>query len=545
MYRFASACVAVLCLAIAAAGQTNTLSLPDTSGQSGQILHIPLQGSFQSQVSGITFSLLFDPNVLQIEGFSMQTNLTAGRLRVALAGAIPVVGGLPVLDLAVRLSGPAGTTSKLDLAAAVLNEGATAITVNDGLVTIVRLARISGSVLYRAAARPVFGTVVAARDLGTGTVTQTTTGNQGQYALASLAPGEYLLAPARVAVEASAIDVLDVSDILRHLVGITELSAGDQLAADVSGNGRVGTTDASLILRYLVGLEYEFPAGDFWRFAPDEVPVNLLQDEVRDFTAYLLGDVDGDWQEGPPPGKPVAASGPTLYFGPAVAAEPALTRFPLTGTGLSALRGGELRLVYDPNHLEAAAVRTADRTDGFMLAANLAEPGLVRVAFAGAAEVDGNGPLLLVDFREVGGTGTATPLTIETASLNGAALTGDALEPTVYVLGSARGEVPTAVSGTLTAQPRDATLAPAYPNPFNATTVLEYHLDGAAPVELTLYGVDGRCVRHLVREMRAAGTHRVTWDGLDNRGAAVASGAYFAHLQTGDTGITRSLMLLR
>ena len=180
-----------------------------------------------------------------------------------------------------------------------------------------------------------------------------------------------------------------------------------------------------------------------------------------------------------------------------------------------------------------------------MLAANLSDPGLVRIAFAGADEIDGNGALLLVDFRELGTTGTATPLTIETASLNGAALAADALEPTLYILGSARGDVPTAVAGDPTARPRAPVLAPAYPNPFNAATVLEYGLDAAAPVELILYSADGRRVRRLVDGVRAAGSHRATWDGRDEGGAPVATGAYFAHLQVGRTGISRSLMLLR
>ena len=556
MPRSALALTVVLCLAVAAGGdsQANSLSLPDTSGESGQVLTIPLQGSFQSQVSGVTFSLLFDPNVLQINsvsvagafgGFSIQTNLTSGRLRVAMAGAIPVVGDGAVLVLDVVLIGPPGTTSKLDLSSAVLNEGDADIAVQDGLVTIVRLAEIGGAVLYRTASRPVSGAVVEAMDLGDGAVTQATTDALGAYTLGPLPPGEYLLAAARSGVEDGAIDVLDVSDILRHLVGLLELSADDEFAADVSGNGRVGTTDASRILRYLVGLEYEFPAGDFWQFEPDEVPVNLLQDETRDFTAYLLGDVNGDWEVTPPPGKPVAATGPSLHFGPAEPVEPALTRFPLTAVDLVALRGGELRLVYNPQDLEAAAVWTTDHTDGFMLAANLAEPGLVRVAFAGAHEIDGDGALLLVDFRELGATGTATPLTIEAASLNGAALGTDALDHTLYILGSAHGDVPTAVAGDPAARPGDPTLAAAYPNPFNAATVLEYRLDAATRVELTVYGADGRRVRRLIDGVRTAGSHRVTWDGRDDRGAPVASGAYFAHLGIGRTGITRSLMLLR
>ena len=539
----AALCLGALCLASLADAQSNTISL---------------QGDFQSQVSGLTFSLLFDPNVLQINsvstagsfgGFSMQTNLTAGRLRVAMAGAVPLVGVGSVIDLEVALIGPPGSTSKLDLAAAVLNEGAGDIAVQDGLVTIVRLAEISGTVSYRVGARPVFDATVEATDLSAGTVASATTTAQGAFVIGPLTPGEYLLTPSRALVENGAIGVLDVSDILRHLVGLIELSDDDELAADVSDNGRVGTTDASLILRYLVGLEYEFPAGVFWQFEPDETPVNLLDDEVRDFSAYLLGDVNGDWLQGYP-GKPVAVSGPSLRFGEAEPTPPSLTRFPLYGADLAALRGGEMRLTYDPQHLEATAVSTANRTGGFMVAANLSEPGVVRVAFAGADEIDGAGSLLLVDFREVGPTGTATPLTVEEASLNGDVLGAESLARTVYVLGTAHGDPPTAVTADDGARPPGPILAPAYPNPFNAATVLEYRLEVATHVELTLYSSDGRQVRRLVEGTIPAGAHRATWDGRDDNGEAVASGPYFAHLRAGPdraggAGATRALMLLR
>ncbi len=472
MCRIILVAALALSLTAGAQAQTNTLSLPDTAGVGGHFMSIPLRADFASAVSGLTFSMLFDDQVIQIMGvstagafedFSLETHLTVGHLRVAMAGADPRDGAGPVLALQVVLAGGAGTTTRLDLHSAVLNEGDDDVSTQDGLVSILRRARISGEVVYRAAGRPVPDTAVNAHNLADDTEAEATTNASGSFNLGLMPPGIYRLSPARSTVEPDAIDVLDVSDILRYLVGAVDLADGARLAADVSGNGRAGTNDAALILRYLVGLEEAFPAGPFWQFQPGEAVVHLLQDEVQDFTAYLLGDVDGDWQEAQPPAKAVALQGPSLRLGPPRPTGSTLTRFPLAASHLTSLRGGELRLTYDPRHLEAAAVWATDRTDGFLFVTNLSQPGLVRIAFAGAAEIEGGADLLHLDFRELGTSGQATPITIEAASLNGISLGVEALEPILYVLGSAHDDPPTAVGGAPTALPVAATLAAAYP----------------------------------------------------------------------------------
>jgi len=202
---------------------------------------------------------------------------------------------------------------------AILNDGDADVVLQDGLITIVRRADISGTITYRQASRAVPGADVTATDLTDGTQHPSATGADGSYVLASLPPGEYLVSAVRSTVEEGAVDPLDVSDILRSLVGSLSLSADERLVADVSGNGRVGTTDASLILRYIVGLVSDFPAGPFWLFEPEEGTINLLGNCTQNFTAFLRGDVNGDWEAGSPPLKPVAVTGPRLWLDAAAA----------------------------------------------------------------------------------------------------------------------------------------------------------------------------------------------------------------------------------
>ncbi|MEW6753462.1 MAG: FlgD immunoglobulin-like domain containing protein [Candidatus Latescibacterota bacterium] len=96
--------------------------------------------------------------------------------------------------------------------------------------------------------------------------------------------------------------------------------------------------------------------------------------------------------------------------------------------------------------------------------------------------------------------------------------------------------------------PSALALAPAFPNPFNGTTQIAYSLPGEAPalrVRLSVVDVLGRRVRLLAEEMQAPGTHRAEWDGRDEQGKPVASGAYWAVLQVGQRRLTRKMLLLR
>ena len=70
-----------------------------------------------------------------------------------------------------------------------------------------------------------------------------------------------------------------------------------------------------------------------------------------------------------------------------------------------------------------------------------------------------------------------------------------------------------------------------YPNPFVASTTVEFGLPNAADVRLAVYDVMGRQVTTLIDGPMQAGTHEVTWDGRVQSGAAAASGVYILRLQ--------------
>lgn len=83
------------------------------------------------------------------------------------------------------------------------------------------------------------------------------------------------------------------------------------------------------------------------------------------------------------------------------------------------------------------------------------------------------------------------------------------------------------------------------PNPFNPQTQIRFQLSGAGHARVTIYDVTGRRVRTLVDEQRNAGENTIIWQGRDDAGRQVASGAYYVRLET-DGGLDhRKIMMLK
>ena len=101
----------------------------------------------------------------------------------------------------------------------------------------------------------------------------------------------------------------------------------------------------------------------------------------------------------------------------------------------------------------------------------------------------------------------------------------------------------------LTGGPTHFTLLENYPNPFNSGTVLPFRVSlpegEQAEATLRIYNALGQPVRTLWKGRVAQGYTQVNWDGLDEKGAAVPSGAYFYQLDAGSTSLSRKLMLVR
>jgi subtilisin family serine protease len=103
--------------------------------------------------------------------------------------------------------------------------------------------------------------------------------------------------------------------------------------------------------------------------------------------------------------------------------------------------------------------------------------------------------------------------------------------------------LPTAVRGT--PSPAAIVLHPAYPNPFNPTTTIEYEIASRAHVRLTVFDVTGARVATLVDETQLPGRKSVAWNARGDRGERLASGVYLYRLYAGGATRTRKMVLLK
>jgi hypothetical protein len=80
----------------------------------------------------------------------------------------------------------------------------------------------------------------------------------------------------------------------------------------------------------------------------------------------------------------------------------------------------------------------------------------------------------------------------------------------------------------------------AYPNPFNPSTIIRYQLPETDYVSLKVFDSTGRLVAMLTDAVQDAGSHEVTFGA-----SGLASGLYFARMQTGGLTTISKMMLLK
>ena len=96
--------------------------------------------------------------------------------------------------------------------------------------------------------------------------------------------------------------------------------------------------------------------------------------------------------------------------------------------------------------------------------------------------------------------------------------------------------------------PKEPVLSQNMPNPFNSSTVIRFQVPADMEVSgmrLTIYNLMGQLVGELPLGSLQLGENRVTWDGRNSRGQAVASGIYIYRLAGDGFAVSRRMALLR
>ena len=98
--------------------------------------------------------------------------------------------------------------------------------------------------------------------------------------------------------------------------------------------------------------------------------------------------------------------------------------------------------------------------------------------------------------------------------------------------------------------PKETTLLPNYPNPFNPETWIPYRLAREAEVTITIYDTKGTPIRRLALGNQAAGYYAergkaAYWDGRNKDGETVASGIYIYQFRAGDYAASRRMVIVK
>jgi hypothetical protein len=84
-----------------------------------------------------------------------------------------------------------------------------------------------------------------------------------------------------------------------------------------------------------------------------------------------------------------------------------------------------------------------------------------------------------------------------------------------------------------------------YPNPFNASTKIQYQLSEGSSVDISVLTPQGEKVITLFASFQPAGNYSVVWDGKNSLGKAVSSGLYIVQLKAGKRIHSHKLILLK
>lgn len=93
--------------------------------------------------------------------------------------------------------------------------------------------------------------------------------------------------------------------------------------------------------------------------------------------------------------------------------------------------------------------------------------------------------------------------------------------------------------------PREYSLLPNYPNPFNNSTIISFVLPKAEQVRLVVYDINGREIKTLIESRLEAGSHSYRWDGRQNDGSLAAAGTYIFKLDAGGHKFARKMTFLK
>ena len=382
---------------------------------------------------------------------------------------------------------------------------------------------VSGKVTYYNQGRQVSETVLNLTH-AEGTSKDTTNEN-GSYYFEAIPNGNVKLVPLKKANQENFITGVDALLILQYSALLENLTEDQIFAADVNEDGVVNHRDAGAILNYLVFDNDHTGSTSQWCFKPDTSAFDLQADTTVDFKTFLLGDVNGDWQNfeesdrnNPGIGNEFDTSGAILKINELKVSGLNEIVVPIRVEQLEeTLQTLVLTIDYDPLFLKFLSAQKTNLINKFMIAEYGNEPRKVHLAMAGVEGINKEGDISNLLFSVEPGSfeGEYTELEITRAWINDK-------------------RVVNIINGRLyfndiefVNTPDSFTVYQNQPNPFNQSTKICFDLPRDAKVELKIYNLLGQKITTLLKNTLPTGRHQITWNGIDGFGKPLKSGIYF------------------
>jgi hypothetical protein len=327
-----------------------------------------------------------------------------------------------------------------------------------------------------------------------------------------------------------AVTAYDASLLLRFLAGLETPGLESRTAADADGNGILEALDAALIARYAVGISDGPPSSvGQWSFNPAARTYNNVTRELegQDYQGIVIGDASRNWGGSSAPGKTSEA----LVFPDTVTVREGaqILELPVRIGMNSGLQSLDIRLEYDASVMAFVDASAGEAASGFQCVFHAPADGTVNAVLYGARPVVEAGRLLVFRFKPSGARFTSTSIDLAQVAVNERPVS--------------KGQTRIRINGKDGTALRGFELHRNAPNPFNSETVIGFDLERQDFVRLDVCDAMGRTVRMLVSGRLDPGPHRRNWDGRDDRGLETPSGLYISRLTV--NGMTQSIKMIK
>ncbi|MEM9847538.1 MAG: T9SS type A sorting domain-containing protein, partial [Bacteroidota bacterium] len=370
----------------------------------------------------------------------------------------------------------------------------------------------------------------------------------GTYAFDRLALGyDYSVTPEKDENHLQGVSTFDMILISKHILGVEFLdSPYKRIAADVNNSGTITTADMVALRKVILGHEDEFPNNTSWRFIPEDYvfadwenpwaenfPENINLNDVEsersdaNFIGIKVGDVNATVMDGANSIEGRNNNTITIQAQQQQVVAGDVFELSLSILEMSELVGMQLALQFDPEVLQLTNLEAGIFKHYHIGTAHLDE-GILLISWMkeGAEDLAVNDLLANLQFQ------ASSAVAIEDViRINPTLLSNEA-----YLQNGEQASIELAFQASESRQ----LLQQNYPNPFSASTNIEFELSRAADVQLEILTITGQRI-YQVQAHYDAGVHQIVVEGS----LFPESGIYYYQIESEGYRQTRKMIFVR